>query len=72
VDAGWLASRFLLSGGNIRNAALAAAYFAVEEDSAVTLSHVLRAVREEFQKMGKTLTAAELAPPLAAATGAVA
>jgi SpoVK/Ycf46/Vps4 family AAA+-type ATPase len=66
VDAGWLAARFLLSGGNIRNVALAAAYLAVEDGSAVGLSHVLRGVRGEFQKMGKTLTAAELAHPLVA------
>ena len=63
VDAGWLADRFLLSGGNIRNIALAAAYLAVEDGSAVKLSHVLRGVRSEFQKMGKNLTAAELEPP---------
>jgi hypothetical protein len=72
VDAGFLAERFLLSGGNIRNIAVAAAYFAVEDDSAVRLAHVLRAVRAEFQKMGKTLTAAELAPPLPAVSGAAA
>ncbi len=72
VDAAWLAAKFVLSGGNIRNAALAAAYLAVEDKSAVTLSHVLRAVQGEFQKMGKILTAAELAPPLGPARGVAA
>jgi AAA+ superfamily predicted ATPase len=62
VDAGWLASRFLLSGGNIRNVAVAAAFLAAEDEDVVQLEHVLRAVRAEFQKMGKTLSAAELAP----------
>jgi SpoVK/Ycf46/Vps4 family AAA+-type ATPase len=71
VDADWLAARFLLSGGNIRNVALSAAYLAVEDDSIVRLDHVLRAVQKEFHKLGKTLTAAELAPPLAL-TGAAA
>jgi hypothetical protein len=61
VDPGWLAARFLLSGGNIRNVAVAAAFLAAEEEVAVGLGHVLRAVRAEFQKMGKTLSAAELA-----------
>ncbi len=70
LDAGWLAERFLLSGGNIRNVALAAAFLAAEEDSVVTLAHVLRAVRHEFQKMGKTLSAAEMALPRAAAGAA--
>jgi SpoVK/Ycf46/Vps4 family AAA+-type ATPase len=72
LDAGWLGSRFLLSGGNIRNAALAAAYLAVEEEGVVSLAHVLRAVESEFRKMGKTLTAAELAPPKLALGGAAA
>jgi SpoVK/Ycf46/Vps4 family AAA+-type ATPase len=66
VDAGWLAASFLLSGGNIRNVAVAAAFLAAEDKVAVGLEHVLRAVRSEFQKMGKTLSAAELAPPSAA------
>jgi Winged helix domain, variant/ATPase family associated with various cellular activities (AAA) len=70
VDAGWLASRFLLSGGNIRNVALAAAFLAADSSGLVTLAHVLRAVRSEFQKMGKTLSAAELLPPLSAIEGA--
>ena len=72
VDAEWLAGRFQLSGGNIRNVAVASAYLAVEDDSVVTLSHVLRAVQSEFQKMGKILTAAELALPLATAEGVAA
>ena len=63
VDAEWLAARFVLSGGNIRNVALAAAFLAVEDERAVHLEHVLRAVRAEFQKMGKTLSAADLALP---------
>ena len=66
VDAEWLALRFVLSGGNIRNVAVAAAFLAAEDEVAVGLEHVLRAVRAEFQKMGKTLSAAELAPPSAA------
>jgi hypothetical protein len=60
VDIAWLAARFMLSGGNIRNAALAAAFLAVNDKSAITQSHVVRAVRAEFQKMGKTLSAVEL------------
>lgn len=65
VDAGWLAERFVLSGGNIRNVAVAAAFLAAEDEVAVGLEHVLRAVRAEFQKMGKTLSAVELAAPSA-------
>jgi hypothetical protein len=66
VDASWLGARFMLSGGNIRNAALAAAFFAAREGGAITLAHVVRAVQAEFEKMGKTLSPAELAPPVVA------
>lgn len=64
VDHGLLAARFLLSGGNIRNVAVAAAFLAARDESAVTMTQVLHAVRGEFLKMGKTLTAAELAVPI--------
>jgi SpoVK/Ycf46/Vps4 family AAA+-type ATPase len=72
VDAGWLAARYLLSGGNIRNVALAAAYLAAKDADLVRMSHVLYAVRREFQKMGKTLDASELVSPVAVANGAAA
>ena len=68
VDAGWLAARFMLNDCNIRNVAFAAAFLAAPNESVVTLSHVLRAVRTEFQQMGKSLNAAELAPPLSVAS----
>ncbi len=67
VDLKWVANRFLLSGGNIRNAAVAAAFFAAEEKSPVSMAHILRGVQGEFQKMGKTLSAADLAPQAAPA-----
>ncbi len=57
-DVNWdyLAQRFELTGGNIRNIALAAAFFAVEDDQSVTMTHLLRAIQREFQKMGKIIT----------------
>jgi hypothetical protein len=60
VDAALLASRFRMTGGAIRNAALTAAYRAAAADRAIALADVLHGVRREFQKLGKTLTAAEL------------
>jgi hypothetical protein len=72
VDAEWLAARFLLSGGHIRNVALAAAFLASGDRGPVKMSHVLKAVRAEFQKLGKTFTPAELEPPVPVAVGATA
>ncbi|HYI06195.1 MAG TPA: ATP-binding protein [Reyranella sp.] len=63
VDFVDLARRFPLSGGNIKNVALAAAYLAADSGDAVTTSHLLHAVRREYQKMGKQLTLAELIGP---------
>jgi SpoVK/Ycf46/Vps4 family AAA+-type ATPase len=60
LDPAWLARRFKLSGGNIKNVALAAAHLVGDDEAEVTLDHVLRAVRREFQKMGKALSDAEL------------
>jgi AAA+ superfamily predicted ATPase len=53
VDAALLARELKMSGGNIKNTALAAAYYAATEGGVVTHAHVLRAARREFQKMGK-------------------
>ena len=48
-----LAQRFRLSGGYIRNAALRAAFLAVEEGSGLTHAHLERAIRMEFREIGK-------------------
>jgi SpoVK/Ycf46/Vps4 family AAA+-type ATPase len=62
VDLDALAA-FRLSGGNIKNAALAAAFVAAEDDSAVAMRHVLHAVRREHEKLGSALSDEELAVP---------
>ncbi len=63
VDPSVLARRFKLSGGNIKNVALGAAFLAAAESSAVGYPHLLRAVRRELQKLGKTPTDAEVTLP---------
>ncbi len=61
-----VARHFPLAGGSIRNIALAAAFLAAGENGGfVTATHVLRATQREFQKLGKTLSPAELALPRA-------
>jgi SpoVK/Ycf46/Vps4 family AAA+-type ATPase len=59
VDLDFLARQFKLSGGNIKNIALAAAFLAAEDGGPVTMAHLLHAVRREFQKMGKIVSEAE-------------
>lgn len=53
VDMDALARSFELSGGNIRNAALAAAYLAAGEGGAIARRHVLKAIASELEKMGR-------------------
>ena len=53
LDFASLAQRFRLSGGYIRNAALRAAFLAVEEGSSLTQMHIERAIRMEFREIGK-------------------
>lgn len=50
-----IANRYLLAGGNIRNAALAAAFLAATDGSVITRDHIRHAVRREHQKMGRLL-----------------
>jgi hypothetical protein len=60
VDFEALANRFRLSGGNISNVGLSAAFLAAEEARPVCMSDILRATQREYAKVGKKLSAAEL------------
>jgi hypothetical protein len=62
IDAGFLARQFRVTGGNIRNIALAAAFAAAADGGVVTMAHVVRATRREFQKIGKTCVESEFGP----------
>jgi hypothetical protein len=54
------AKRFKLSGGNIKNVALAAAFLAANDGGVLTMAHLFHATGREYEKMGKALSAAEL------------
>jgi AAA+ superfamily predicted ATPase len=56
LDFEFMARRFEMPGGNIRNVALAAAFLAASDGGVVTMSHLLQGTRREFQKMGKVVT----------------
>jgi len=59
LDFGFMARRFEMPGGNIRNIALAAAFLAASDGGVVTMSHLLHGTRREFQKMGKVVSQGE-------------
>jgi SpoVK/Ycf46/Vps4 family AAA+-type ATPase len=54
LDFKQLAQRYPLSGGNIRNIALAAAMLAASEDQAIAMRHIDHGAMREYQKLGKT------------------
>jgi hypothetical protein len=53
LDLASLARRYRLSGGYIRNAALRAAFLAAAEGCALTQDHLERAVKLEYEQVGK-------------------
>jgi SpoVK/Ycf46/Vps4 family AAA+-type ATPase len=55
LDLERMADRFQVTGGNIRNIALSAAFLAAEDGGCVQMKHLMRATRQEYQKMGKVI-----------------
>jgi SpoVK/Ycf46/Vps4 family AAA+-type ATPase len=53
-------ARLNISGGNIRNIAVNAAFLAAEDKDDVQMRHILRAAQREYAKLERTLTAAEI------------
>ena len=62
IDVTFLARQFKLAGGNIRNVALSAAFSAAANGGRVGMAHIVRGVRREFQKMGKTCVESDFGP----------
>lgn len=54
VDLRILADNLEFSGSVIRSAAVQAAYFAAENGGQISMPHIVRAIRRELQKMGKS------------------
>lgn len=59
MDFEFLARKFKLSGGNIKNIAVNAAFLAAEKSRQVDMSHTIQATRRELQKMGRHCSPAD-------------
>jgi SpoVK/Ycf46/Vps4 family AAA+-type ATPase len=59
IDLGFLARAFKLSGGNIRNIAVAAAYFASERETPISMAALIRATQREYRKLGHMVVESE-------------
>ena len=53
-------ARLYITGGNIRNIALNAAFLAADAHEPVRMTHMLRAAHTEYAKLEKPLTDAEI------------
>jgi SpoVK/Ycf46/Vps4 family AAA+-type ATPase len=55
LDLELLADRYEMTGGNIKNIALAAAFLAAGDGQIVRMDHVAQATLREYQKIGKLM-----------------
>ncbi len=53
IDFEFLAKNFKISGGNIKNIALSAAFLAAKKSKNVNMENIIKGIKREFQKMGK-------------------
>jgi DNA polymerase III delta prime subunit len=59
IDFGFLAHKFKLTGGSIRNIALSSAFMAVQDEEPVRMHHLIRATRRELRKLGRLCVKAD-------------
>ncbi|MGH2466017.1 MAG: ATP-binding protein [Candidatus Limnocylindrales bacterium] len=62
IDHEFLARAFKLSGGNIRNVAVGAAYRAAEAGRSVTMIDLVRETEREYRKLGRLVVESEFGP----------
>jgi hypothetical protein len=62
LDLTFLARSFKLSGGNIRNIAMAAAFLAADGGRSVAMADLIRATEREYRKLGRLCLEAEFGP----------
>jgi ATP-dependent 26S proteasome regulatory subunit len=53
IDFGVLAREVKLPGGNIKNIALTAAFYAARDGGVIQMMHLMQAVRQEYRKLGR-------------------
>jgi SpoVK/Ycf46/Vps4 family AAA+-type ATPase len=53
LDFEFLARNFKLTGGNIKNSVLHAAFLSASEESTINMKHIVQGIQREFQKAGK-------------------
>ncbi len=62
LDLPFLARRFRISGGNVRNICLAGAYLAAAADRPLRMADLIHGTAREYQKLGRLCVEAEFGP----------
>jgi len=62
IDYNFLSKRLKISGGNIKNIALTAAFYAASDSLKIGMHHIMQAVKREYQKMGKPFLDSDFEP----------
>jgi AAA+ superfamily predicted ATPase len=61
VDLPFLAKQFKITGGNIKNIAVNAAFLAAQDDRVLKMENLIHATKREYQKIGKLCTQTDFA-----------
>jgi len=62
LDYKFFSEKLKLAGGNIKNIAVTAAFFAAENSREIGMHHILLASKREYQKLGKPFLKADFEP----------
>ena len=62
IDLDFMARQFKVTGGNIRNIILGAAFLAAADGQVISMQHLIQATKREFQKMGKLVVDGDFGP----------
>jgi SpoVK/Ycf46/Vps4 family AAA+-type ATPase len=62
IDFDFIADKFRLSGGSIRNCAVAAALEAASTDQPIRMAHIVRAIASEYGKLGRLTVESDFGP----------
>jgi SpoVK/Ycf46/Vps4 family AAA+-type ATPase len=62
IDFGFLSRKFQLTGANIKNVAVNAAFLAASNGGVIDMPHIIKAIKREFQKMGKMPNRSDFGP----------
>lgn len=62
IDYDFMGKKFILAGGNIKNIALNAAFYAAQQSSEIGMKQVMLAAKREYKKLGKTFLESDFDP----------